>query len=630
MHQRLAYLSLLLFLLIAGCLTITNHPTADPYQVTHHNWWNYYQRGRLYLHDQEFEKAASDFEIALGIRPGSRYSNTQERWRVRTYGMHMMDGYFPHRELGVALFNLEQFQRALDLLEQSMNMEPTARAKFYISRIHEKLALETAPPPTIQVAHLPEWTNQRSLEVSGQAYGSNTINKLTINDIPEFIELAKPQIHFQQNILLTEGTNHLRIAATDTSGKQTAMPRTIIADWTPPAFHLQRQGDLLTVHCSDNQGLGSILINGDRNTLSGRMYQFDWSVSNKQPLALELTDRSGNQVQWSLSADELTHMAQMQTPQPPQFNIDQAEQVVTIFTPEYELDIQALDDTALKLVELNGRNLLTHPSPLFRTAQRVQLTQGTNKLAIALEDFEGNRVERKLSVIYREPEYIDSIYRLGTVLAPIETEVEQHEFGVRTARYISHELTKEPVRFHLLAGADSDPVLKREMELSSTAFVDPRASLKAGQMLDSDLIFITRILHDAPGQTVYMEVFDTDSEDSLFVEDIYVEDVQLLSEQLEGLVMKVEQRFPIIKAMVYKAPNNQLMIDAGKKSGAQQNMRFLVIRSEGRFEEGRVLLSGNKPAEAVIADIEMEGSKIKMAKGPTRETVRSGDYVYSR
>ncbi|MFC1468179.1 hypothetical protein ACFLQY_05820, partial [Verrucomicrobiota bacterium] len=119
-RRLLSILTATLFALaLPACLTIQRHSKSDPYAIHHHTWWNYYQRGRLHLRDGHFHEAQADFETALGLRPGARHPCAQERWRARTYGMHIQESYFPHRELAVCLLNLNQPQKALELLEKS-------------------------------------------------------------------------------------------------------------------------------------------------------------------------------------------------------------------------------------------------------------------------------------------------------------------------------------------------------------------------------------------------------------------------------------------------------------------------------------------------------------------------------
>lgn len=624
---RLARLSLLLLFALPGCISLQSYQSAGPYVLHHRNWWNFYQRGRLYLKDGEFEKAAKDFETAMGRIPGARTSYAQERWKVRTYGMHMLESYFPHRELGICFFRQNRLDEALKLLETSIQMESSARAKFYINRIREQQAIANAPPPRIEPEPLPTWTAKRTLQLTGTATGSNAVSSLSVNEQPEFIELAKHRLHFSRALKLKEGQNKIQIIAKDLSGKRATTNLTVIADWTPPQITLHRQNGSPTVTCRDNLALGRIQLNGQNLSPTGKVWTL--TVSSSESLELFAEDQAGNQIEWSLSQKELAVLAQNRLPAPPHLQVANSGKTITLYNPEYALDIRAEDDTALRSVELNGTPLLSADTPLFRTLRRVQLAPGTNRLVLTATDSESNQATEQVSVIYRPPEYLDSIYRLAAVLPPLTGEIPNPQFEQQTDRLITSELIREPVRFYLLAAEEETDRLTEEQILSASELADPRAKLRQNHQLDPDLRFVTRILSDGIGQTLYTTVFDTVKNEPLFIEDVYLENVEQLQQQIAGLVMKIEQRFPLIQANVFKE-KNQWFIDAGEADGALTGMRFLVIRSEGNFEQGRVLFAGNRPAELVISGVESCNSCVILSSRHPGLSVQDGDYVFSR
>jgi len=630
---RLVYpswlLAIAMIVLLPGCTSIPSHRNTDPYVIRHHTWWNYYQRGRLYLRNGKIHEARKDFETALGRIPGARYPYAQERWRVRTYGMHMMKGYFPHRELGICLYELNQPREALDLLETSMQMEPSARAKFYINRIHKQLAKTADPPPRIEIATLPGWTSQRTVLVQGTAHGSNLVADITINGEPEFIELAMPRLSFRRELPLQEGRNHICISAEDIAGKQTTTNLILMTDWSPPQIHLRRSGTSLTISCRDNLELHQLQINNRTVSPAGKEHTLDWPLIPNGSLQLTAADRAGNQIEWSLSRKELHHLSHGKEATPPRLHIPDAGKTITLYSPEYVLDIRVEDDTALRTVELNGKNLLDRTTPLFRTLRRIPLVPGTNHLALAAEDHDGNRTEEQVTVIYHHPEYMDRVYRLAATLSPLAGEIPTPTFERRVNHLIGEELTLDPVRFYLLATEDESQRLQKEQILSGSELADPRALLKRGRKLNADMVFIARILSDGPGQTVYMQVLDTSNGNELFIEDVYLEDLRLLPRQISGLIMKIEQRFPLIQASIQML-DKRLFIDAGEKNGAQKGMRFLVIRSEDSFEQGCVIHAGNHPAELVVSEIESETAGVIIPRGQTMHSIQPGDYVYSR
>ncbi|MEE9367420.1 MAG: hypothetical protein V3V05_01010 [Pontiella sp.] len=626
--QLSGVLLLALSCLLPGCLNVQRLKNADPYVIHHHNWWNYYQRGRLYVQDEKFQAAQSDFQTALGQIPGARLSYAKESWRARTYGMHLIEGYFPHRELGICLFEQQQFSEALELLEFSIQMEPSARAKFYINQVHAALA-RASTPPRIEINTLSGWTPQRALSFQGTVEGPNPIVALAINGEQEFIELATSHRPFLRKLALKEGRNVIPIVATDVADNQTTTNLIISADWTPPEIHLHRAGSSLTITCTDNLGLNQLEINERIEYATSNEHTLTHPLIAGEPLHVTASDHAGNRITWSLSKKEIQHLAQPSETGPPRLHVTNADKTITLYNPEYVLDLRADDDTALETVQLNGVNLLTQITPLFRTMRRIPLELGYNRFELMAEDTDGNQTSTEITVRYRQPEYRDRIYRLATALAPLEGEIPDITFKRRVNHLIGHELTLDPVRFNLLADIDETSQLLSEQSLSDSELSDPRALLKQGEKLDADLVFFTRVLSDGAGYTIYTQVLDTRSGDELFVEDVYLEDLHHLPNQLSGLVMKLEQHFPLIQACLQQQ-DRRLVIDAGAMKGAQKGMRFLVIRSSGTFEQGRVILTENRPVELIISEVESARAQVIVPNGQSKHTAQPGDFVFSR
>jgi len=633
MIQRLLNLStwatLLLIIQLTGCHSLESHRNTNPYVIRHHTWWNYYARGRLYLQDQEYALAAHDFETALGLRKGARQAYPYDRWKVRTYGVHTLESYFPHRELGVCLYFLNQYDDALTHLETSMQMEPSARTTFYLNRVRTDLAIASAPSPHLSLVTPEPWTSKRTITLSGTATGFNAVARISIAGKAEPIELAKPTIPFSRTLDLKEGQNSIAITVEDVSGKTASSNLMVQADFTPPDIRLSRREKQLEFICRDNIGLKQVTMNGKITAIRKQEVVILLPQPANQAIHLLLEDLAGNQQEWALTKKEVEHLFSTPSAGPPKLKLAQAGQTIELFNPEYELDIRAADDTALTSIQFNGEDILHRPSPLFRTSRRVPLSMGTNSLVVTVEDNDGNYKEQQVTVIRRNPEFLDTHYRLSAVQFPISGELDTIQTGTRIDRIFSQELSEAPARFFLLATANEEEHLKDERNLSAGKMSDPRALLKAGKLLDAELAFHTRTLEDAPGRTIYTEVYTTDGNRKLYTEDVYFENPEELKRSLQALTLKLEQRFPLIKAQVSRL-EKQLTINVGSEEGLKKGMRFLVVRSDGDFDSGRVVFHQDHPAELVISKVEPKYAQVILHAEGLDHTIKAGDFVYSR
>ncbi len=90
-------------------------------------WYKLYQDGLNAMEKGDYQAASELFRQAIKDNP-------DDDENVRTYGMHSIE-YFPHRELGICLFQLGDTTGAQRELQISMEMEPSARAKQYLGQI---------------------------------------------------------------------------------------------------------------------------------------------------------------------------------------------------------------------------------------------------------------------------------------------------------------------------------------------------------------------------------------------------------------------------------------------------------------------------------------------------------------
>ncbi len=96
-------------------------------------FYNYYDSGLEYIEKQDWLRAIEEFRSAASIE-------FEDADMKRIYGTRFIE-YFPHRELGVAYYNLKEFETARKELELSMAYTSSERARQYL-----ELARNRVPP----------------------------------------------------------------------------------------------------------------------------------------------------------------------------------------------------------------------------------------------------------------------------------------------------------------------------------------------------------------------------------------------------------------------------------------------------------------------------------------------------
>jgi TolB-like protein len=110
-------------------------------------WYSYYDQGLKEMERENWNGAADLFRQAI-------VGNPKDNIKVRTYGMHFIQ-YYPHRELGICLYNLGDMEGARRELNESIAQNSSSRAQEYLNKISggvspaTKAGVQTATPPMI-------------------------------------------------------------------------------------------------------------------------------------------------------------------------------------------------------------------------------------------------------------------------------------------------------------------------------------------------------------------------------------------------------------------------------------------------------------------------------------------------
>jgi curli biogenesis system outer membrane secretion channel CsgG len=141
-------------------------------------WYKSYENGLAAMRNQDYKTAAEQFRLAI-------LNNPNENKKVRTYGMHFIE-YYPHRELGICLYNLGENAEALRELQLSNQQAPSARADEYIRQ-----ASANAPPPKAAIVAPAVITQVATQPLDNPPNDNNLIiGKKTIKEVGERMGVA--------------------------------------------------------------------------------------------------------------------------------------------------------------------------------------------------------------------------------------------------------------------------------------------------------------------------------------------------------------------------------------------------------------------------------------------------------
>jgi hypothetical protein len=315
----------------------------------------------------------------------------------------------------------------------------------------------------------------------------------------------------------------------------------------------------------------------------------------------------------------------------PALSLRGCQPLTRVFAEDFFVDGTAADGGGLSGVTINGENLLSAKDlGVVRTyfARRLPLDLGTNLFEVAATDSSGNRTSQSLTVVRIRPEYLEDKFRLSVGVPPL-TPVEAGTVGTQVKRSMEAQLTSEPVRFRLLERSEGWDFVLREQGLSLSDLADPAAALRIGKMVPAEMLLMGKIISEAKGLTVYLKVVDTSEGEVLFASDVYSADPDAgLDDAVGGLILKVEQGFPLVTGEVLRCQGARVTLNVGRQEGASEKSRFLVFNAAGA--DGSLCKTEERPVELQIERVQQNTSTARIVPSAADAIVKEGYYVYTR
>jgi hypothetical protein len=575
-------------------------------------WWNYYERGISYGDGHLWVQEEADLRDALQQR-------SQDQRRARTYGMHFLD-YFPHRELGVALYHQGKYEEAIQEFEASLKDEKSAKAEFYLDCSRKALIRQQKAdlrPPEIEIwSPLPDLlTNAFSVGVSGVIRDDSYVKDIKVNGRPIRLDLAAPTVPFDLEVPLEPGENVIRIETLDLSDKQTVAERRIRADWEGPVLSLEDPlggnalggtGTKLRGYVSDDTGLKEITVDG-RQLLHAptREFRLDYtlpSAPGREKVVIQATDLAGNRTTAEirlaggqslsqrvlLASLEPSHLALLgsapaQDALPPSIELKNYTEAQETFQDHVYLEGVVRDEGGVGFLAVNGQSILRKSGKSIYFSHLAKLDEGENCFLIEARDLAGNRMDRKVCIHRKLNKAREIGSRLSVALLPFER---------KGGPGLALDTVEETLLAELISGHRFRMVERRRLEeilrehrVGGSDLADPGAAIRIGRIMAATCVLMGSVLEKEGSIEIYLRAVDTETSLILTAVDVYGEDLspEMVRTLCRGLMLKLLDELPLVEGLVVTVKGNQGIIDLGSEKKVKKGMRVIV------FEEGEAI-----------------------------------------
>ena len=616
-------------------------------------WWNFYERAVSYSEGGFWNEAMVDFKEALRQREA-------DQRRARTYGMHFVD-YFPHRDLGVALYNLGRYEEAQKELETSLSQTESGKAKHFLNEVRRallKAANSDAPPPRVSVATVSDGqvTNSFKMKIEGEVQGEAYAHKVAVNDDPLFVELSAKKLPFAKEIKLKKGLNEIKIKSTDLLGRVTEKKVQVYGDFEGPLVNVKNFVDgqqvaqnkvVLSGALADATGVAKLQV-GEQVLAYNKEKALDFTVTvqlkeGTNKIQLAATDISGNTTSGQVTLIYMPRLARGRQPSVPpawkqepirvalqgsgildtgqsrlfasaapqqmgssfRLSLKDLAETQTVYYETIYIDgsISGIND--IKTIKINGSPLFIMPGKNVFFNQLVDLQEGENKLIIEALDESGNTATKAITIIRQVPKVHQIGARMSLAVLPFEKTGEVSPAADIVFDTLVSALAAQN-RFNIVSrGPEFEAVLK-ELKLSRTDLVDKGKAVQAGRMVSAEGILMGTIRETKDGLEIYARLVNTETSVLFDAKDVYGQDKSLQQIQYltSGLALKFMDSFPLLEGMVIKVSGKEIYADFGTARRIRKDMKFIVFREGEKIVHpvtGRVL--GSESKELGIATV---------------------------
>jgi len=654
-HLRIVTLLLLLILLCAG----VSH-SEESSGSWRGKWWNYYERGMERGDSGNWEESRSDFSKALNLR------DTDQR-RARTYGMHFID-YFPHRELGVAYFQLGDLQKALTELETSWKSEETAKAAFYLNKVRSQLLKQQGgalPPPLVKLTSPApgQPVKDATITVAGRAAAAGRIASLKVNGRPVRFDLARPEQEFSREVPLEDDDEQIVVEATDLLGNSSRIATQVLIDREGPSLSLaaisrepgERNRLRISGRVTDRSGIRELTVNGTAvATGNARDLELETTATlppGERRVRIEATDLLGNQTSIEFDPDrERTALLRQDPPilvamngpgifssdkEPPVISLKDAEDLPAVFIDRYYVEGEAYDNSKVERITVNGKEVQIAKGKKVYFSKMLKLKEGNNRITVEAFDGSGNRKSAEFSIKRIVPAARQAAARMSLSILPFNGKIKNSSIQEMADDFLVAAIVDQK-RFQVVEREKLKQILQ-EQKLAKEKLTDPEHSVQIGKLISADALVATTVTEGQKSVEIVSRLVNTETAEVMETKDAYIEDKSLaaVKELMDGLAAKLSLGFPVVEGMVIKREKGTVYSDIGRNTGVRNGMGAAIYR---RGKEIKHPVTGKslgwdmtKIGDGIFEDVEDGFSKVRLhEKGKPAGDIQAKDAIITR
>jgi hypothetical protein len=311
---------------------------------------------------------------------------------------------------------------------------------------------------------------------------------------------------------------------------------------------------------------------------------------------------------------------------------DLATQQTTYYDTVY-LDGQVTSASPVTALTINGASLWRREGLQLFFGYIAALQPWDNRFVLEAADKVGHRARQEV-VVHRKVEEVKQLdVRLQVMLLPLEQKGEATGLAETVYAALLTALVKQG-RFQVIERERLDAVLQ-EQQLSQTALTDPTTAVRIGRLAGAEGIIVGTVTETQKALGVSIRFVDVETSVILAEEYVYEEEVNppAVHTLMEGLALKIRQRFPRIQGRVLEMGGEQVFVDLGSQY-LKKHMKLLIVRDGEALKHpltGKLL----KALTEVVGEVKVEAVFDEFSQGvllpsKTPVEVKRLDYVITK